>query len=281
MGQIKTYPLWVSHSSINDFLSCPRAYYLHHIYKDPISNHKITVINPALALGQIVHEVLESLSFLKSEDRFKESLISKYGDAWIKIKGELGGFEDSDEEEAYKKRGAMMIQRVVDHPGPLLNKALKLKSPDPNFPLPRYTLSIEENIILCGKIDWLEFIPESDSVHIIDFKTGMNDEKVDSLQLPIYCLLVKNCQKRNVAKVSYWYLERNNDPQEEVLPNFDDASKKVLEIALQVKKLRESGNFACPKNGCFSCAPLEAIINKQAKFVGTSDYQDIYVTQNQ
>lgn len=28
----KTYPMWVSHSSIGDFLSCPRAYYLRQVY---------------------------------------------------------------------------------------------------------------------------------------------------------------------------------------------------------------------------------------------------------
>ena len=49
----------------------------------------------------------------------------------------------------------------------------------------------EENIILNGKIDWLEYVPEDDSIRVIDFKTGKNDEKEGSLQLPIYILLLK------------------------------------------------------------------------------------------
>ena len=90
-----------------------------------------------------------------------------------------------------------MIKRVSDNPGPLLNKALRLKDKDPNFPMPRFKLSEENDILLCGKIDWLEYIEKDNSVNIIDFKTGMNDESPNSLQLPIYCLLVKNCQRRN------------------------------------------------------------------------------------
>ena len=56
--------------------------------------------------------------------------------------------------------------------------------------------SPEENIILCGKIDWLKYNEDTDSVCIIDFKTGKHDENGESLQLPIYQLLLKNLQKR-------------------------------------------------------------------------------------
>ena len=59
--------IWLSHSSIADYLKCPRLYFLRNVYKDPITNHKITVMNPHLALGQIVHEVVESLSILPTE----------------------------------------------------------------------------------------------------------------------------------------------------------------------------------------------------------------------
>lgn len=277
MGTIKTYPLWISHSSIKDFLSCPRAYYLRQIYKDPGTGNKITIINPSLALGQIVHEVLESLSKIRLEDRFKESLMPKYEQVWKQISGERGGFKSEEEELIFKERGQKMVRRIMDYPGPLLNKALKLTSPDPTFDLPHYFLSIEDNIILCGKIDWLEYLPESDSVHIIDFKTGKSDEDDDSLQLPIYSLLVKNRQKRNIAKASYWYLKTDNLPVGQALPDIDEAYKKVLAIGLQIKELKSSGRYICPRNGCFACRPFEAIINKRAKYVGSNDYQDIYI----
>jgi ATP-dependent helicase/DNAse subunit B len=54
--------VWVSHSSMGDFLKCPYAYYLHNIYKDPKTGRKINIVNPSLSLGVAVHEVLEGLA---------------------------------------------------------------------------------------------------------------------------------------------------------------------------------------------------------------------------
>lgn len=267
--------VWVSHSSIGDFLKCPRLYFLHNVYKDIRTGHKITLMNPYLALGQIIHEVVESLSVLKVEDRLRHSLLDKYTESWEKVTRELGGFRDSEQEKIFKERGAKMLKRIIDNPGPILNKAVKLSSPD-SLP-PRYYLSEEENILLCGKIDWLEYIPEDDSLHIIDFKTGKNEEEENSLQLPIYYLLVKNLQKRNIKKASYWYLDKDDKPIEVQLPKSEEAYKKVFEVAIKIKQTRITRSYNCPRNGCYDCKPYEAILNKKAKFIGTSDYQDIYI----
>lgn len=273
--QQQSFPLWISHTSMRDFLSCPRAYFLRHVYKDPTTGKKINIINPALALGNTVHDVLEDMSSLPAADRFKDSLLTKYEEAWQRVTGELGGFKDKTEEMLYKARGIVMIQRVIDNPGPLMNKALKLRSPD-TLP-PRFLISAEDNILLCGKVDWMEYYPEDNSVHIIDFKTGVHDEADDSLQLPIYALLVKNCQKRAIKKISYWYLERNNTPKEMPLPDFEEAHKRVMDIALQIKKLRSDRVYVCVRNGCFACKPLEKIVSGKATYIKTSGYQDIYV----
>jgi ATP-dependent helicase/DNAse subunit B len=203
--------------------------------------------------------------------------MDQYNEAWKSVSGELGGFKNNEEEQLYKSRGAIMINRVMFHPGPLLNKAVKLVSPD-SLP-PRFYISQKDDILLCGKVDWLEYIPEDDSVHIIDFKTGVNEEKEDSLQLPIYTLLVMNCQNRKVSKISYWYLEKDNAPTEMPMPDLAKAKDTILEVALNMKKARKTKEFLCPKNGCFACKPLENILNGKAKFVGTSDYQDIYINE--
>lgn len=273
-AQKKNY-LWVSHSSIGDFLSCPRLYWIRHIYRNPATNNKVNIINPSLALGSTVHQVLEELSQLPVEHRFKNTLLDEYHRIWPFVSGEKGGFLNEKQEQDYKNRGAMMLNRVTLHPGPILQKAVKLVSPD-DLP-PRFVLSEEEGIILCGKIDWLEYLPADDSVHIIDFKTGSSEEKEDSLQLPIYALLVKNCQKRKVAKISYWYLDKDNEPKEMQLPDLDEAHAKILSIAKEIKAMREKGVMVCPKGGCWACKPLENIVNGKAKFIQTSGYQDIFI----
>ena len=266
---------WVSHSSISDFLHCPRAYYLKNVYRDPKNNHKIKIMSPSLALGQVVHEVLESLSVLSKEKRFSEPLLEKFDRAWEKVKGKKGGFSSDDDEYHYKQRGQEMLRRVTNHPGPLAELSVKIQ-----MDLPYFWLSEEDNIILCGKIDWLEYLPETDSVHIIDFKTGKSNEESGSLQLPIYHLLVHHCQKRPVIKASYWYLDRDDVLNEKDLPKLETARESVLEIARQIKLARQLERFKCPHGeaGCAVCRPFEAILKGESELIGEDSYhRDVYI----
>ncbi|OGM78729.1 hypothetical protein A2382_04140 [Candidatus Woesebacteria bacterium RIFOXYB1_FULL_38_16] len=266
---------WVSHSSMGDFLKCPRLYYLRSIYKNPVTKNKMTIMEPALALGQVVHEVIEPLSLLPTKERNLSQLLDNFEISWKGVSGEKGGFKDTKHEEDYKERGKAMLNRVIEHPGPILNKAIKVRSED--LLPPRYLFSKEDNIILCGKIDWLEYLPESDSIHIIDFKTGKWEEKDESLQLPIYHLLASNLQKRPITKISYWYLDRNNEPSGVKLPELSDSYDRVYTVAKRVKLARQLDHFICPKQGCRYCWPYEEILKGKGKVVGKSDYQDIYI----
>ncbi len=278
--------VWVSHSSMGDFLKCPRAYYLHNMYKDPKTGRKINIVNPALSLGIVVHEVLEGLARFKSEDRFKEPLRESFVKAWKKVTGKKGGFSTSEEEKMIEERALAMLQTVERNPGILKEKTVKIKDSDSGMP-PNFYLSEKDNIILCGKIDWLLYVPHDNSVHILDFKTGKNEETEESLQLPIYQLLLKNLQKRKVSGASYWYLDRDIHPTEVVLPSLDDSFKRVYEVALQIKDERERAKkegpenvFKCKKGdgGCFYCKPFEKIIRGEAEFIGVGEMrQDIYM----
>jgi ATP-dependent helicase/DNAse subunit B len=266
---------WVSHSSIGDFLKCPRAYYLKNIYKDPKSKNKIQITSAPLSLGSAVHEVVESLSSIPTKDRFKNSLLEKFDNAWKKYSGKKGGFVSDEQEEEYKNEGRDMIRKIIKNPGVLKKLSVKIKED-----LPYYWISEEDNIILCGKIDWLEYLPETDGVHVIDFKTSKKEEDVKSLQLPIYHLLVTNTQQRKVEKVSYWYLRLSDDLKEKELPNLEEAHEKVLTVAKKIKTARKLNVFKCPEgeNGCFACKPMESVIRGEAEFVGVGGYnRDVYI----
>lgn len=266
---------WVSHTSMTDFLTCPRAYFLKNVYKDPKSNHKIKLMSAPLALGQAVHETLENLSQLPTKTRFIDPLMPKFDQSWEKVSGKVGGFTDKNEEYRYQERGRAMIRRVQDHPGPIAELSIKIQQD-----LPWFWLSEEEEIILCGKVDWLEYLEASDSVHIIDFKTGKNKEHESSLQLPIYHLLVDRCQKRQVAKASYWYLETDDALTEKELPSLEDAEAEILQIARKMKLARQLKKFDCThgEEGCFACRNYEKILAGQAEFVGVDEYNyDVYI----
>lgn len=275
MAKDKYSAIWVSHSSIGSFLECPRSYYLKNIYKDPKTGHKIKIMSPPLALGQAVHEVIESLSEIKTEDRFKEPLLEKFRRAWKKVGGKSGGFLDEETEYKYKTRGEEMMRRVTKNPGPVRELAVKI-----NMELPYFWLSEEDNIILCGKIDWLKYLEEGDSVEIIDFKTSKGDEGEESLQLPIYSLLVHNCQKRKVTGAWYWYLDRSDELTKKELPLVEESAKKVLKIAKQMKLARQLDRFICPNgpDGCRTCRPMEMVLRGEAEWVGQDEYKaDVYI----
>ncbi len=273
MAGDKYTAIWVSHTSINDFTKCPRSYFLKNIYRDPKTNRKIKLMSPPLALGQAVHEVIEAISLLPLEKRFSERLMDRYERAWENVRGKKGGFISTDSESHYKMQGREMIVRLSKNPGPLAQKAVKIKQE-----LPNCWLSEEDNIIICGKVDWLEYIPTTDSIHIIDFKTGKNDEDGNSLQLPIYYVLVSSCQHRKITKISYWYLERNDEPTEMPIPDPVDAYNKILDIARQIKVSRQLERFKCPTDGCKYCKPFDAIIDGRAEFVYVDSYNsDVYI----
>ncbi len=269
--------LWLSHSSISNYLKCPRLYYLHDVYKDPKTGHKLQITAPSLSLGTAIHEVLESLSVLPVEKRFDEPLLARFEHAWEKVSGRKGGFFSQDLEETTKQRGIDMLANVFNNPGPLKKLSVKIKED-----LPHYFISETEGIILCGKIDWLEYLGESDSVHIIDFKTNRTkQENVDSLQLPIYLLLVMNTQKRTVTKASYWYLSLPDGMVETALPDPQQAHETIMKIAREIQLMRKLNKLTCKTGGCSHCEPYEKVLRGEAEFVGENNFrQDIYVIPN-
>jgi len=285
--------VWVSHSSMGDFLKCPRSYYLHNMHKDPKTGHKVSLVTPHMSLGIAVHQVLEGLAEFPSAERMERDLLELFDLSWEKVSGKKGGFMSDDEEAEFKARGRVMIEKVVNDPRFLPNKCIKL--PQDKMPCNFY-LSEDHNIILNGLVDWIEYLPETDSLHIVDFKTGKNEETEGSLQLPIYLLLCDALhKKRKVTKASYWYLESDKMVEKE-LPHLDTAREAVLEVAVKVKEARDAAKrdgheiaFVCPEGaynhetkegGCRNCRPYEFILKKseEVEFVGVGGFsQDLYI----
>ena len=228
-----------------------------------------------MALGQAVHEVIEGLSVLSVERRLERPLLERLEDTWKKITGRRGGFFNPETEGRYKDRARKMLKGVEKNPGPLTNLAVKI-----NQELPYYWLSEPDNLILCGKIDWLEYLKDKDAAHIIDFKTGRGEEKTNSLQLPIYYLLASHAQKRPVIKLSYWYIDRDSRPREQKLPDIKQAEAKILKIAKEMKLARQLNRFKCPNEGCRECREMEQAVSGQAELVGHDAMgREVYVLQ--
>lgn len=157
MAMDKYTAVWVSHSSMGDFLKCPRGYYLHNMYKDPATGRKMSIVNPHMSLGIAVHEVLEGLGDYPANERMSRDLRADFENEWLKVSGIKGGFLTPEQEEEFKMRGKEMINNVIKDPKFLVNKRVKLPKEKMN---PNFFLSEDENIILNGQVDWLEYLPD-------------------------------------------------------------------------------------------------------------------------
>lgn len=240
----------------------------------------MTIVSPAMSLGSAVHKTLEDLKTLPVEERLTRDLLSNFEKDWEEVAaGKKGGFTDDEEEAAAKARGRRMVERVVQNPGPIGKKTIKLPA-HKNDMIPHFYLDEKENLILCGVVDWLEYVEADDSIRIIDFKTGKNEEDGESLQLPIYLLLLNELQKRKVSGAAYWYLDKDDSPKEMPLPDAAEALEKVLAVARQVRAARTAKVYECPRGegGCFACKPYEAILRGEAEYVGVAGFgQDAYL----
>jgi len=283
--------IWLSHSSFNDFLSCPKAYYLKNVYKDPKSRNKISLISPYTSLGSAVHLSIETLLDFPSEKRVEKlnTLEKDYEKIWqTNFQGKRGGFLSDEEEKDFFERGLATIKNIKENPNFLLNKIIKKESYYKGDILPNYFIDSEEEILLCGVPDWVEYL-DDDTLHVIDFKTGKNEEKEDSTQLPIYVLLLENLQKRKVSRASYWYLSKDKKAQEKeiVREEVEDIKNKIVKTGKDIKDLKNEALrkdwrevFICKRGeeGCMHCRDYEKIISGEAEYIGKDIYnKDGYI----
>ncbi len=276
MGQYK-YPfgvVWLSHSSITDFEKCPRLYFLHNVYKEVPSAKKIQVVNRYLTLGMVVHDTLERIRYLPQSVRFAVSLMDIFEEVWSQNLGKKGGFLSNDQEKEFKDRGIAMVKRVQEYPGPIANLSTIIKKK--HEMVASMWLSKEDDLVLCGNVDWVEVLPNG-SLHIIDFKTGKSEEDADSLQLQIYLLLAKSGNKRAVTKLSYWYLNKDDAPKEITLPDLEGVMEILIEKGKRIKAARQQLGrelMKCPSNGCRYCLEYEKVLRGEAEQVGYDEKRD-------
>lgn len=255
--------IWISHSAISDFEACPRLYYFRSVYRNPETNRRVQIVNPYLTLGSVVHESLEAIGRLPEKDKNLILLREFFEKNWQKYNGRRGGFSSLGDEEAFKDRGLEMIKRAE------VSEILKKENYKLADELLKVRLFKDENLILVGAIDWIELLEEGE-FHIIDFKTGRNEEKKGSLQLPIYLLLAKYNFIQPVKKTSYWYLEKEETPSAFELDAVQGYVPVVRDKARKIKEAIVNDVFDCQSgNGkCFKCKDYEAIINGQAEYLG-------------
>lgn len=262
--------VFISPSSLGDFEKCPQLYYYRNVYKSP-TGLKIQIINPPLALGQAVHDTLEQFLKLTPSERNKEELLKILEIVWSNLKSEKGGYSSETEENEQHGKAVSMLDRFWKHEH--FKTAEKFKIPD--FP----KVELGNDIILTGKLDWIE--KEGDFFHLIDFKTGKNEERDDSKQLPIYAVLISNILGSSNIKTSYWYLDHEDDLTPTPFGNIEETKAELTQKGGILKLVRQTNSYRCKSSGesCWACKDILAVAKGKGKLVSV-DYtrnQEIYI----
>jgi RecB family exonuclease len=262
ISSIVTYnpnAIFVSPSSLADIEKCPQLYYYKQVYRSP-RGYKIQITNPALAVGKMVHDALDRFLHLDASTRDVNALERCLQEVWEIAGGIKGGFTSTTEEEDCRSRARAMIERfwANDH----FHTCVGAKIPD--FP----KVDLGNDIILTGKLDWVEQDSEG-NCEIIDFKTGKNKEKEDSLQLPVYAVLVQSIFKPRHITAKYWYLDTDDGMEEVALPTTDEALAEIKRKAEIVKMVRQTNSYRCASGGesCWACRDILAVAKGQGQLV--------------
>lgn len=260
-------PFYLSYTSLKDFLRCPGAYYLKNIYRDPKTNFRLQLASPNLTLGSTVHDSIKWYLDTKGKAS-RQELVGKYRNLWLKYRGKRGGFASREEEAGFGRRGLAMLENF-------LNNAHRLAAPMPPLSFPSYHLI--EDMVLIGNFDFVGLQPDN-SLHIVDFKTGSQDEE-DTLQLYIYAILAESNFQKPVSQASFWYLDRKDEPSQIVLDLLQQKIDWLKAVALDLKKAVGLNSWKCSRQGlCFDCRSYQALISGKGLFQ-FSDYRyrkDIY-----
>ena len=264
-------PIFLSYTSLSDFLKCPNSYYLKNIYRDPKTGNRVQIASPFLSLGSTVHDSIKWFLEMEGQITFPQ-LEAKFRNLWLKYTGKRGGFSNKEEEATFGKRGLKMLDNFYKN-------AKKLEKAMPTINFPKYNLF--EDVILMGNFDFVGE-KEDGTLHVLDFKTGTGDVK-DAVQLYIYAILAEANFQKQVTEASFWYLDRDECPKPIVLDPLEPQLEWLREKAKELKKAIEKGSWVCTKpDSCQDCLIYKAIIDGKGQFQFTDEryHKDIYFLGN-
>ena len=101
-------PIFISYTSLSDFLKCPRTYYFKNLYRDKKTGNRIQVASPYLSLGSTVHDSVKWYIEMDGQITY-DQLEKKFRNFWLKYSGKRGGFATREDEAVFGKRGIKML----------------------------------------------------------------------------------------------------------------------------------------------------------------------------
>jgi DNA helicase-2/ATP-dependent DNA helicase PcrA len=226
-------PLQLSASAIDIYESCALQYLFErawHIRGGP---------RAAMTFGNVMHTTIRYVvAELGRNPRLAwDDVAAIYQREW-----KDAGFEDSYQEQEYKKEGLEQLRTFFARYKEDPPKVLELER---NFELP-----LEPDVVIRGRMDQINRLGDSE-VEIVDYKTGKpRDERAikKSLQLSLYALAAREVLELEPARLTFYNLTTNEAVS---TARSDKDLQTARDTVAQVADNIRAGNF--PSNPGFRC----------------------------
>ncbi|HVA01940.1 MAG TPA: PD-(D/E)XK nuclease family protein, partial [Terriglobia bacterium] len=218
--------LRLSATAIETYLECPLKFKFSHLYRIP------TGPQAALTFGNIMHQSVRHYFKLRKDGEVSFDDLSRfYLGSW-----KNAGFEDSYQEEMYRKSGLSQLREFTERHNaiPIAAESVRLEV--------HFELEMKE-AVLEGRID--QITPggprDSGEVDLVDYKTGRPRTQKDadkSLQLSVYALAARHQMGLDPQSLIFYNLT-NNQPVASVRTQkeLDGVQQKILAVAEEIRRM--------------------------------------------
>ncbi|HVA01675.1 MAG TPA: ATP-dependent DNA helicase [Terriglobia bacterium] len=228
--------LRLSATAIETYLECPLKFKFSHLYRIP------TGPQAALTFGNIMHQSVRHYFKLRKDGEVSFDDLSRfYLGSWKNV-----GFEDSYQEETYRKSGLSQLREFTERHNaiPIAAESVRLEV--------HFELEMKE-VVLEGRID--QITPggprDSGEVDLVDYKTGRPRTQKDadiSLQLSVYALAAHHQMGLNPQGLIFYNLTNNQRVASvRTQKELDGVQQKILAVAEEIRRMifPPTPGFAC------------------------------------
>src|SRR5467141_60739 len=230
-------PLELNPSAVDSYRRCPQKYLFTYLWSLQ-EGAKAT-----LTFGRVMHSTIRRVmaEFKKGNRLPFEEVQHLFETEWS-----AGGIEDDYQEGEYREDGLEQLRA--------LHRDVLQETPEILELEKTFTLPVENNVVLKGRIDQINSLGRSD-VEIVDYKTGKAKKEAEARrawQLGINAIAAKEIFEPNPSRLVFHYLQ-DNSRQETArsAKQLEEAQEIVQEVAADIR----ARNFPA-KEGfiCRSCA---------------------------